>query len=206
MVYLFLEAVMKLKKMFFRLYSDSGLFLFVVRIPSKAIKFALDLLITNYYRLSLKKVGEGFRMEWGAVIESPGRVVVGSNVFIGKGTVIWSETCNGSLILGNNVEIGRGCRIDITGNVVIHDNVLMSKSCQILTHSHGYNPRSKPHGLDLIIAESVWLGSEAFIMENCHYISSFSILATRAVLTKSLLEERSIAAGIPAVIIGKNNG
>lgn len=196
---------MKLKKMLFRLYSDSGLLLFIIRIPAKAIKFIMDFLTTVYYRLLLKKVGKGFNMEWGAVIESPGRVILENNVFIGKGSVIWSETCEGSLIVGNNVEIGRCCRIDITGNVIIKDNVLLSKGCQILTHTHGYNPRSKPEGLDLLIEEYVWLGSETFVLENCNFISSFSILGTRSVVTKSILEKRSIAVGVPAVIIGKNN-
>ena len=197
---------MKLKKMLFRLYSDSGLFLFVIRIPSKAVKFILDRFITQFYKLTLKDVGTELSIEWGAVIESPGRVSIGNNVHIGKGTKILSESNTGSLTLGNEVEIGRECRIDITGNITIKDNVLMSRGCQILTHTHGYNPRSKPQGLDLLIEESVWLGTEVFIMENCNVIASFSIVATRALVTKSIIEKRSIAAGLPAVKIGNVDG
>ncbi|WP_351019044.1 acyltransferase [Shewanella sp. AC91-MNA-CIBAN-0169] len=196
---------MKLKKMLHRLYSDSGFFLFMVRLPSKIIKFILDRFTTQFYRHSLREVGRSFFIEWGAVIESPKRVSVGDAVHIGKGTRILSESNFGSLRLGNNVEIGRECRIDITGNVIIKDNVLMSRGCQILSHSHGYYPRSIPEPKDLLIEDSVWLGSDVCIMDSCDFIARSSILATRALVTKSILEENSIAAGVPASIIGKSN-
>lgn len=197
---------MKLRKMLRRLYCDSGLFLFVARLPSKVIKFILDMFTTQFYRFTLSEVGCDFFIEFGAVIESPSRVSVGDSVHIGKGTRILSESHLGSLRLGNNVEIGRNCRIDITGSVIIQDNVLMSRGCQILSHTHGYDPRSVPESKDLIIDESVWLGSEVCIMDNCDFIARFSILATRALVTKSILVENSIAAGVPAAIIGKRNG
>lgn len=194
---------MNLQKKLNRLYSDSGFLLFLIRLPQKVIKFLLDKIVTQFYRLTLKHVGKGFSIEWGAVIESPGRVSIGDNVHIGKGTKILSENNLGSLRLGNNVEIGRECRIDITGNIIVKDNVLFSRGCQILSHSHGYNPRSKPEGKDLLIADFVWLGADVCIMDNCDFIAEYSIIATRALVTKSIMENKSIVAGIPAVVIGK---
>ena len=195
---------MKLKSRFNRLYSESGLFLFLIRLPSKALKFALDTSLTKFYKLLLKDVGHGFFIEWGARIEAPRRVTIGNNVRIGKGTKILSEGNLGSLNLANNVEIGRDCRIDISGNITIHDNVLFSRGCKILTHSHGYDPRSEPEGKDLSIEHSVWLGSEVCVMESCNFIASSSIIASRALVSKSILEENSIYAGMPAKIIRKN--
>jgi acetyltransferase-like isoleucine patch superfamily enzyme len=196
---------MKLKNLLLRLYSDSGPFLFIIRIPLKAVKFILDRLVTQFYKFTLKGVGSEFSMEWGVVIESPGRVLIGNNVHIGKGTKILSESNSGSLTLGNNVEIGRECRIDITGNIVVKDNVLMSRGCQILTHTHGYNPHSKPESSDLLIEQSVWLGSDVCIMHSCEFIAASTILATRALVTKSVLEKSSILGGVPASLIGKRN-
>ena len=130
--------------------------------------------------------------------------VIDDNCQIGKGTKILSEGNLGSLNLANNVEIGRDCRIDISGNITIHDNVLFSRGCKILTHSHGYDPRSEPEGKDLSIEHSVWLGSEVCVMESCNFIASSSIIASRALVSKSILEENSIYAGMPAKIIRKN--
>lgn len=197
---------MRLKSLLIRLYSDSGLFLFIIRLPSKVIKVILDCLATQFYKLALKGVGSNFFIEWGAVIESPGRVIVGDNVQIGKGTNVLSEDNAGSLTLGDNVEIGRQCRIDITGNIVIQDNVLMSRGCHILTHSHGYNPRSTPVGKDLLIERSVWLGSDVCIMDGCDFIAASSLVATRALITKSILDPSSIVAGMPAKVIGSTDG
>jgi len=194
---------MGLKKLLIRLYSDSGLFLFVIRLPSKAFKFILDRFITQFYKFTLKGAGSNLIIEWGVVIESPSRVLVGNNVHIGKGTKILSEDSSGSLTLSDNVEIGRQCRIDITGNIVVKENVLMSRGCQILTHSHGYNPRSKPEAKDLLIEQSVWLGSDVCIMDSCDFIAPYTILATRALVTKSILDPNNIVAGMPAKIIGK---
>ena len=172
---------MKLKSRFNRLYSESGLFLFLIRLPSKALKFALDTSLTKFYKLLLKDVGHGFFIEWGARIEAPRRVTIGNNVRIGKGTKILSEGNLGSLNLANNVEIGRDCRIDISGNITIHDNVLFSRGCKILTHSHGYDPRSEPEGKDLSIEHSVWLGSEVCVMESCNFIAKLCRLFSIAI-------------------------
>lgn len=193
---------MEIIKKFKRLFGDSGLILGCFRLPSKVLKFILDTVNTNFYRIFLKGVGKKFTIEWGASIESPGRVIVGDNVFIGRGTKILSELDHGFLCLAENVEVGRECRIDITGDLYIARDVLLSRGCQILTHSHGLKPRSKPYKKSLTIRERVWIGSEAIVMDRCDYIERGTIIGARSVVTKSFLDPNSIIAGTPAAKIG----
>jgi acetyltransferase-like isoleucine patch superfamily enzyme len=189
-----------------RLYKESGLLLMIVRLPSKFFKIVLDTLTTYYYCCFFNKVGSKCYIEFGAKISAPNRVSLGDNVFIGKGVEILSETSHGRLVVGNNVEIGRDCRIDITGDLVIKDDVHLSRGCQISTHTHGHNPKAPPIPCELTIEGNVWLGAEVFIMESCQKIEANSLLATRAVITKSILEKNTVYAGTPAKKIGARSG
>lgn len=185
-----------------RLYQDAGIFVTMIRLPFKIIKTILDYLTTYYYFCLLNKAGHNLYVEFGVKITAPNRVSVGDNVYIGKGVEVLSETSQGRLVIGNNVEIGRMCRIDITGNLTIRNNVHFSRGCQISTHTHGHNPKSQPVACGLVVEDDVWFGAEVFVMDSCRKIEKNSLLATRAVLTKSILEKNSIFAGLPAKLIG----
>lgn len=189
-----------------RLYKESGLVLILIRLPSKVLKVALDMLTTYYYCCFFKKVGSKCYIEFGVRISAPNRISLGTNVFIGKGVEILAESSYGQLVVGNDVEIGRACRIDITGNLTIKNNVHLSRGCQISTHTHGHNPKSQPIPCDLTIEDNVWLGADVFVMESCQKIEENSLLATRAVITKSILEKNTIFAGVPAKRIGSRGG
>lgn len=185
-----------------RLYEEAGLFLMLVRLPSKIIKVILDYFTTYYYSCLFNKVGSNLYVEFGVKITAPNRVTLGDNVHIGKGVEVLSETSHGRLVIGNNVEIGRMCRIDITGDLTIKNNVHLSRGCQISTHTHGHNPKSKPISRGLTVEDNVWFGAEVFVMDSCQKIEKNCLLATRAVITKSILEENCIVAGLPAKRIG----
>lgn len=188
-----------------RLYEESGLFLLIIRLPFKVVKICLDYFTTFYYTSLFDESGSNVYIEYGAKIAAPKRIKVGNNVHIGKGVEILSETPEGILKIGSNVEIGRMCRLDITGNLTLNDDVHLSRGCQISTHTHNHCPKSKPISRALIIKEKVWLGAEVFVMDSCEEIEKNCLLATRAVVTKSILEEGVIYAGIPAKKIGNRS-
>jgi acetyltransferase-like isoleucine patch superfamily enzyme len=188
-----------------KLYNDSGFVLFFIRLPFRGVKFFLDIINTLFYRVVCNKVGENVRIEFGVKIESPKLVSIGSNVFIGKGTLIVSENDTGKFVLSDAVHIGRHCHLDHTGGLYIDKDTLLSESVTLYSHSHGYDPRSKAVGIKKVIASGCWIGSRAIVLETSECLTNKSIVASGAVLTKSILEPNSIYAGVPAKKIKSYN-
>ena len=185
------------------LANNSGITLFLIRLPFRFLKYALNRLNTLFYKLFLKECGPGTTIEFGAHIESPNRVSLGANVYIGRKSIINSENNTGTLIVENNVHIGTDCHIDHTGLLKIKAYTLISEKVFMYTHSHGYDPRSLPDPIDKTIEEIVWVGSQAVILESSSKIAKGVILAANSVATKELTESNGIYAGLPAKLIKK---
>jgi acetyltransferase-like isoleucine patch superfamily enzyme len=185
------------------LAENSGLSLFVIRLPFRFLKYFLDRLNTFFYRCFLKECGPGTIIEYGAHIESPGRVILGTKVYIGRRTIINSENTTGILSVEDNVHIGTDCHIDHTGDLLLKAGTLISEKVFIYTHSHGYDPRSKPIAMNKVINKNVWIGSQAVLLESSNEIANNVILAANSVATKQLSEPNGIYAGLPAKLIKK---
>jgi acetyltransferase-like isoleucine patch superfamily enzyme len=185
------------------LANNSGITLFLIRLPFRFLKYLFNRLNTLFYKSFLKECGPGTIIEFGAHIESPNRVSLGSNVYIGRKTIINSENTTGTLSIENNVHIGTDCHIDHTGLLVIKANTLISEKVFIYTHSHGYDPRSLPDPIDKTIEENVWIGSQAVVLESSAKVAKGIILAANSVATKQLTETNGIYAGLPAKLIKK---
>lgn len=183
------------------LANNSGIVLFFIRLPSRVLKYSLDRLNTLFYRCFLRTCGHGTIIEFGVHIESPKRVRIGSKVYIGRGTIINSENETGTISIEDNVHIGTNCHIDHTGDLILKYGTLISEKVYIYTHSHGYDPRSKPVAISKVINENVWIGARAVVLESSTQIAKNVILASCSVVTKSLLEKNGIYAGMPAKLI-----
>lgn len=183
------------------LYRKSGLFLFIVRLPSRLLKQVMVLLNSKFWTVLLGKAGKNVKIGLSTKFEIPKNVFIGDNVTIGPNVLFSSENQKGILIIHNGVQINRDCEIDYSGNLTIEENVLISAKTTILSHSHGYNPRSVSKGIEKVIRKNVWVGYGVTICENCKEVSENCILATRSVVTKSCLSMSAIYAGVPAVVI-----
>ncbi|WP_063701732.1 acyltransferase [Pseudoalteromonas gelatinilytica] len=188
-----------------KLYQDSGLLLFCVRIPLRFLKVFFDILNTLFYKAVCKKVGKNVRIEFGARIESPKLVTIGNGVFIGKGTLLVSENNTGECIIEDKVHICRNCHLDHTGGLTIRNNTLLSEGVVIYSHSHGYDPKSKPVGIEKEIAANCWLGTRAILLETAESIAEKTIVASAAVVSKSITEKQCIFGGVPAKRIKQYN-
>lgn len=186
--------IKKLKK----LISKNGFILFLLRFPSRALKNVLIKLNSLFWKFFLKECGNNVTIELGVNFENPKNIIIKNNVYIGKNSSFSSEILDGFLTIENNVHIGRNCKIDHTGNVLIKENCLLSENVKILSHSHGYDPRSEPVPKSLVINENCWFGLNTIITENCNLIVKNTIIATSSVVSKNILEENCIFAGIPS--------
>lgn len=186
--------LLKIKK----LISKSGLILFLLRLPFRASKVIAIKLNSFFWKFFLKECGNNVVIELSVNFENPKNVILNDNVYIGANSRFGSELNDGTITIESNVHIGRNCTIDHTGSITIKENTLLSENIKILSHSHGYDPRSKPIGLELIIEKNCWIGLNTIITENCNFINSSNITASGSIVTKNLNEPNCVYGGLPA--------
>lgn len=155
---------------------------------------------TFVYTNSFKKVGKNVKVFKGFYCSNPKSIVIGNNVLIDSNCSFSSEFSDSKFIIGNNVKINSNCKIDFSGDIIIDDNTTISANTVIFSHSHGYDPSSKPIKKSLHIKENVWIGSNAIVTENIDYIGENSLIAAGSVVTKNVIEN-TIVGGNPAKFI-----
>ena len=124
------------------------------------------------------------------------------------------KTCNiksfvkdvyGSFLHGENIRIHNNCLIDISGGVIIEDNVDISQDVKIYTHNHHMEKHNwrenKPELNMLTIRPNVFIGIRSIILSKVGYIGMNSVIGAGSVLTKSV-PPNEIWAGNPARKIG----
>jgi acetyltransferase-like isoleucine patch superfamily enzyme len=148
----------------------------------------------------VNSIGKNSKFYYGSRFNYPDRISVGENCLIEFGATFSSETSQGYLILGNFVKVNRDVFLDFTGGLEVGNHVVISKESYIITHSHGYDPLSKPEGRKLVIGDNVWIGAKAIICENVSYVGKNSIIAAGSVVTKNV-EDNTIVGGNPAKFI-----
>lgn len=129
---------------------------------------------------------------------------VGKNVYICGGHHIegYSE-----IEIGDNVWIGRNCRLAATGGLIIKGGTIISHNVEVWTQNHRYE------GCDLIsipydkrfirkvvvICENVWIGSSVIILPGVT-IGEGAVVGAGAVVTKDV-PKCAIVGGNPAKIL-----
>jgi acetyltransferase-like isoleucine patch superfamily enzyme len=158
------------------------------------------LLPTFLYRRVLKNCGHGTKFGKGVYIGFPKNVVIGKHVKLGEQVILNSELLEGRLIIEDRVQLSQGVVIDFTGGVEVEDDVLFSAGVKVITHDHGYDPRSKPIAYNLHIGEGAWLGLNAIVLSSVKTIGKYAIVGAGAIVTKPV-PDYAIVAGNPARII-----
>lgn len=192
--------------MFKRLVSlkeKSGLFLFIIRLPGRVTYHILKKINRLFWSISLGSMGKNVIIEWGAHFENPKNVFLGNNVHIGKNVRFGSEFIDGIAKIDDNVHINRDCIIDHSGDVIIGENTLLSSEVVVLTHSHGYDPKSLPIKKPITIGSNCWIGYGVKLLENTKWIGNNVLIASGAVVNKQCDDSNYIYGGIPARKIKK---
>lgn len=192
-----------LKKKFFSLQKQNPTWRSLLLINKSMLRLFINRVSTLIWKFSGVEVGKGSIIEWGVHINCPKQVILGENCIIKKGTKITSEIPgDGILDIKNNVQINRGVHLDITGELIIYSNTLISENAQLYTHDHGYNPKSPPICSKLIVEGDVWIGSKVTILSKVNKVNSKSIIGACSLVTKEVCSS-SLYAGVPAKLIKK---
>jgi len=160
-----------------------------------------DRFATWLARPNLCSVGSRVVIQHGVVIRYPHQIELCESVRLGRGVELDSELADGRLVIGAGTWIGRRCRLDFSGGLVIGEDCTVSEDVTILTHDHGLSPRSKPMGRPLKIGHRVWIGANATILSNVSEIGDDSIVAAGSIVTK-MVPSGAIVGGNPGQVIG----
>jgi acetyltransferase-like isoleucine patch superfamily enzyme len=130
-------------------------------------------------------------------------ITIGSRCRIGAATELQTNE-GGSIVLGSDVRINRGCTIVSYSNVTIGNFAILGEYVTIRDANHGmktHKPiRYQPHVAEPIaIGSDVWIGRGACILPGVT-IGRGAVIGANSVVTHDI-PEFSIAAGIPAQVI-----
>jgi acetyltransferase-like isoleucine patch superfamily enzyme len=106
----------------------------------------------------------------------------------------------GELFIGKNVYIDFGVTIDVTGNVTILDNAVISEGVMILSHKHNTaTPMADNKDVfDVVIGAGAWVGPRSII--NCPSIGANAYLHPGSVCLSSV-PNGWIVCGNPAKMV-----
>lgn len=155
-------------------------------------------------RSNLGKAGSNVKIGLRTTFQFPGRIALGRNVSIADDVTFSANNADGYCRIGDDVNIDRCCRIDFSGGVEIGSGCTISEKVTIESHSHGYDPRSVPQGMPLVIEENVWIGMGAVVLPQVRRIGSGAVIAAGAVVTREVAVN-AIVGGNPAHVIRIQN-
>jgi len=163
-----------------------------------------EIISTFFWRFNLAKGSNPKIIQFGTEIRNVNNVFFSDNVSIGRFCKIFTEFSNSKLVIGENSQINTKCQIDFSGDLTIGINVVISEESILMTHDHGYDPKSKPIKYPKLIEDNVWIGSRSIILPKAGFIGQNSIIAAGSVVTRDV-PQNVIVAGNPAKIIKRLN-
>ena len=124
---------------------------------------------------------------------------IGSNTKINSGNTI---TGNSSFSIGENSRIINDHFFDVSSNISIGDNTwIAGKGSQFWTHGSIHTKNNKD--LSIVLGDEVYIGSRVSMAPGVS-IGNINLIGLGSVLSKSFVQEQTIIAGNPAVVVKRN--
>ncbi len=140
------------------------------------------------------------------VLENYGQIVSGNKVIIRSGCKLFVGE-SGSLILGDDIQIGANAIIQVCKKINIDSTCRFSWNCQLLDSNIHFVKNLKsgkvsPREKEIHISSKCWIGNHAKIGKGIT-LNKGTIVAANSVVTKGPKNENTIMAGAPAVEIAE---
>jgi maltose O-acetyltransferase len=139
----------------------------------------------------------------GAVLERYGAVVGTGAVIHGPLIIHNAQRDYSNAIIHDRVHIGRQVLLDLTNQIEIGEDAVISMNCTLLTHQDvGDRPlktQYEPKTMPLRIGRGSYLGAGATILHGCD-IGAGSVVGAGAVVTTPV-PEGVVVVGVPAKIV-----
>lgn len=164
----------------------------------------------QYWKILGVKIGRNTKFlncqfTWPHQVKLGNNCNIEENVFF-KYDGIWSP--GPSIIIGDNVFIGRGVEFNIDTEIEVGTDCLIASNCKFIDHDHGMDIGikmrfQKSKSLKILLENDVWLGANVIVLKGVK-ISEGAVIAAGSVVTKSI-GSYEIWGGIPAKKIGNRN-
>lgn len=138
----------------------------------------------------------------------PHQVQIGNNCILEpdiffKFDGVWSP--GPSILIGDDVFIGRGCEFNIRKSIKIGNHTLIGSGAKFIDHDHGSQlgqliRRQDGPEAPIVIGSDVWIGDNVIILKGVT-IGNGAIIGAGAVVTKNI-DSLGICAGVPAKKMG----
>lgn len=156
----------------------------------------------------------GILLPPGSEIAQLDAIAIGAGFTLGRDCKLYChDPQNGSrLTIGDRVALNDNVMInaDCGGKITIGNDVLIAPNVVLRAANHNYERRDMPintqgHAAGYInVADDVWIGANALVLPNVS-IGKGAIIGAGSVVTRDV-PAYSIAAGIPAKVIGTRGG
>lgn len=119
---------------------------------------------------------------------------------IGEGVIMplsLAKNLNSNCTIGNHVSIQTD-KIDVRASLIIGNNVIIGKGTEIITGSHNIDSPDweyKQYGLE--IEDYVWLPTNVLVLPSCRKIGYGAIVGSGSVVVRNI-EPMSVVSGNPA--------
>jgi acetyltransferase-like isoleucine patch superfamily enzyme len=175
-----------------------------------AIENGVRLRFTNHIRL-----GHGVYLDQGVYIHAcPDGVSIADSTYVMHGSILHVYNFRGlphaGIRIGRNSLIGEYNVIRGQGGISIGDRVYTSPHCQIIAVNHVFDDPARSfvtQGITaqgITIADDVWIGSSAVILDGVH-IGQGAVVAAGAVVTRDV-QAHTVVGGVPARLLREITG
>lgn len=119
---------------------------------------------------------------------------------IGEGVIMplsLAKNLNSNCTIGNHVSIQTD-KIDVRASLIIGNNVIIGKGTEIITGSHNIDSPDweyKQYGLE--IEDYVWLPTNVLVLPSCRKIGYGAVVGSGSVVVRNI-EAMSVVSGNPA--------
>jgi acetyltransferase-like isoleucine patch superfamily enzyme len=147
--------------------------------------------------------GEGSYIDPDVVVDTPERIIIGTNTIIRKGVVLRPE--GGEIVIGNNCVINHYCIFHGKGGIYLGDWCIVAPQSGFYAQNHSFDRFDLPItkqpniGKGIYLVGDNWIGGSCVICDDVT-LGKGAIIGANSTVTKSV-PMAVIAAGSPARVI-----
>lgn len=158
------------------------------------------------------RIGDNVVIDDNCLIDAKGDtnhgITIGSNVFIGRNTILSCK--NGDILVEDGANIGFNCELFSASRVRVGKGTLLAAYCYLIGGDHDFSDPSvsvldqtrTSAGVD--VGEGAWLGAGAKVLDGVR-IGDRAVVGAGAVVRQPV-GDGAIAVGVPAKVIAQRDG
>lgn len=186
------------------LFLRSRLYRLLLGNVGRNVIFGMNVVLRHPHKIV---IGNNVVIDDNCLLDAKGRnnegIIIGDGVFVGRNTILSCK--NGTIVLGNHVNIGFNCEIVSASRVTVGEKVLIAAYSYLIGADHDFGRTDIPvfeqarTARGIQIDDNVWIGAGVMVTDGVT-IGRDSIVGTGSVVARDI-PEYGVALGNPARVI-----